>query len=62
MDNKKITEVMKALTALGYPSGSKFAMEPLDDDRCKVIYNGTRDHIYDYCIGIYDFEKHTFVD
>ena len=53
---------MKALTALGYPSGSEFAMEPLDDNRCKVIYNGTRDHIYDYCIGIYDFEKHTFVD
>lgn len=61
MDNKKITEVMKALTALGYPSGSQFAMEPLDDDRCKVIYNGD-DHVQDYCIGVYDFVKHTFVD
>lgn len=53
---KKLQEVKDAMIALGYPKTDRIELEALDDDRCKVIYDG---HL---TIGIYDFVRHTFVD
>ena len=54
---EKREEVQKALINLGYAYGfvSRFKLDPIDGDRVRVICDGM-------AIGIYDFEKHTFVD
>lgn len=52
----KIQEVKKAMAALGYPKSEHIELEELDDNRSKVIYDGH------FTIGIYDFNRHTFVD
>lgn len=52
----KVQEVKKAMLALGYPETKYIELEDLDDSRSKVIYSG---HLI---IGIYDFERHTFID
>ena len=52
----KVQEVKKAMGALGYPKTEYIELEELDDSRSKVIYDGH------FIIGIYDFERHTFVD
>lgn len=52
----KIQEVKKAMVALGYPKPEHIELEELDDCRSKVIYDGH------FTIGIYDFNRHTFVD
>lgn len=52
----KIQEVKEAMLALGYPGTEYTELEELDDNRSKVIYGGH------FVIGIYDFERHTFVD
>lgn len=54
--NKQIQEVKDAMTSLGYPKTDLIELDPIDDIRCKVIYSG---HL---TIGIYDFDRHTFVD
>lgn len=53
--NKQIEEVKNAMRSLGYLT-SRIELFPIDDIRCKVIYSG---HL---TIGIYDFNRHTFVD
>ena len=52
----KIQEVKEAMVALGYPKPEHIELEELDDSRSKVIYDGH------FTIGIYDFNRHTFVD
>lgn len=52
----KIQEVKKAIVALGYPKPEHLELEELDDSRSKVVYDGH------FTIGIYDFNRHTFVD
>ncbi len=52
----KVQEVKKAMIALGYPKTEHIELEELDANRSKVIYDG---HL---TIGIYDFDRHTFVD
>ena len=52
----KVQEVKKAMVALGYPKTEYIELEELDNSRSKVIYDGN------FIIGIYDFERHTFVD
>ena len=52
----KIQKDKKAMLALGYPETKYIELEDLDDSRSKVIYSG---HLI---IGIYDFERHTFID
>ena len=54
---EKRDEVQKALINLGYAYGfvSRFHLEDIDDDRARVICDGSD-------IGIYDFVKHTIVD
>ena len=52
----KVQEVKKAMVALGYPKTEHIELEELDNNRSKVIYDGY------FIIGIYDFERHTFVD
>ena len=52
----KLEEVRKAMVDLGYPNPKHLELEDLDDKRSKVIYDG---HLI---IGIYDFDRHTFVD
>lgn len=52
----KIQEVKKAMAALGYPNPKHIELEDLGDSRSKVIYDGH------FTIGIYDFDRHTFVD
>ncbi len=51
----KIEEIKKAMAALGYLT-EHIELEDLDDSRSKVIYDGH------FTIGIYDFNRHTFVD
>lgn len=53
--NKQIQEVKDAMTSLGYLT-NRIELFPIDEVRCKVIYSG---HLI---IGIYDFDRHTFVD
>ncbi len=53
--DKQIEEVKNAMRSLGYLT-SRIELFPIDDIRCKVIYSG---HLM---IGIYDFQRHTFVD
>lgn len=53
---KQIQEVKDAMQSLGYPKTDLIELDPIDDIRCKVIYSG---HL---TIGIYDFNRHTFVD
>lgn len=55
-DQNKVQEVKKAMNLLGYPKTDLIELEFIDQDRCKVIYSG---HM---TIGIYDFNRHTFVD
>jgi len=53
---EKMDEIRKAMIALGYPNTKDIELENLDDTRSKVIYDGH------FTIGIYDFNRHTFVD
>lgn len=53
---KKMDEVKKAMVALGYPYPKYLELDDIDDGRSKVIYDGH------FIIGIYDFNRHTFVD
>ena len=55
MNMSKIEEIKKAMVALGYLT-EHIELEDLDDIRSKVIYDGH------FTIGIYDFNRHTFVD
>lgn len=52
----KIEEVKAALQAFGYPKTDLIELEAIDEIRCKVIYSGH------FIMGIYDFNRHTFVD
>lgn len=54
MTQAQLEEVQKAVEALGY-IGKKSSVEPLGLDRCEVYVGGTN-------IGIYDFQRHTFVN
>ena len=51
---KKMEEIREALNALGYSSTVEFELEMIDDSRGKVIWSSNT--------GIYDFNRHTFVD
>ena len=52
----KIDEIRKAMHSLGYTSG-RMSIETLDEDGsiAMVFYEGE-------CFGIYNFDRHTFVD
>ncbi len=52
----KIQEIKEAMVAMGYPKSENVELENLDDSRSKVIYDGH------FTVGIYDFNRHTFVD
>lgn len=52
---KKIKEIRKVMQQLGYTRTDLLKVNMLDDARAIVIYAG---HIF----GIYDFNRHTFID
>lgn len=53
---QQFQEVKDAMKSLGYPETKHIELETIDQVRSKVIYDGH------FIIGIYDFERHTFVD
>ena len=53
---QQFQEVKDAMKSLGYPETKHIELETIDQVRSKVIYDG---HL---TIGIYDFDRHTFVD
>ena len=56
----KRQEIRQALTERGYSARIGFDIEPFDDTRC-IVYIVIGDEEPED-VGIYDFERHTFVD
>lgn len=53
---EQMDEVSRGMRLLGYPASKQIELGWIDKDRCIVIYDGH------FRIGVYDFQRHTFVD